>query len=76
MIALALFLDLRVALWVGLGVPVSFDDDSAVGEAYRRLARRVIGEADVPMLDFDKSESFWETFKRWMGLAPAQEVAS
>ena len=58
------------------GVPVSFDDDSAVGEAYRRLARRVIGEADVPMLDFDKSESFWETFKRWMGLAPAQEVAS
>lgn len=58
------------------GVPVSFDDQSAVGEAYRRLARRVIGETDVPMLDFDKSEGFWETFKRWMGLSPAQEVAS
>jgi septum site-determining protein MinD len=58
------------------GIPVAFDDESRVGEAYRRLARRVIGDTDLPIIDLDKSEGFWETFKRWVGLAPTQEVAS
>ena len=58
------------------GSPVSFDEKSVVGEAYRRIARRINGESDVPQLDLDKNETFWDTFKRWMGLAPTQEVAS
>ncbi len=57
------------------GRPVSFDEESLVGESYRRIARRIAGESDVPLLDFDNnSAGFWATFKRWMGLS-AQEVA-
>ena len=57
------------------GVPAAFDEESLVGEAYRRIARRVRGEADVPELDLAGSDGFWSTVKRWMGLAPAREVA-
>ena len=58
------------------GRPVSFDEASQVGEAYRRIARRIVGEVDVPLIDFDNNTGgFWETFKRWMGLAQTQEVA-
>jgi len=57
------------------GRPVSFDEESQVGEAYRRVARRIAGEPDVPLIDYENANSgMWETFKRWMGLS-AQEVA-
>lgn len=56
------------------GVPVSFDEDSVVGEAFRRIARRVTGEQDVPELDLSPTSGWWGTFKRWMGLTPAREV--
>jgi septum site-determining protein MinD len=57
------------------GLPVAFDEESLVGEAYRRVGRRLGGEPDVPMLDLSVQEGFWTTFKRWMGMAPAQGVA-
>ena len=56
------------------GVPVSFDEKSIVGEAYRRVARRLTGEEGVPEIDFNEGSGFWGAFKRWMGL-PAREVA-
>lgn len=55
------------------GMPAAFDDDSAIGAAFRRIARRVDGEA-VPIPDFTHENGFWSTMKRWMGLKPAQEV--
>jgi septum site-determining protein MinD len=57
------------------GIPVAFDNESLVGEAYRRVGRRITGEPDVPYLDFSDGGGVWGTFKRWMGLAPAQGVA-
>jgi len=57
------------------GVPVSFDEESLVGEAFRRIARRVTGETDVPELDLSPDGGWWKTFKRWMGFAPQQGVA-
>ncbi|MCK6508089.1 septum site-determining protein MinD [Myxococcota bacterium] len=57
------------------GLPVAFDEESLVGEAYRRIGRTLAGEADVPMLDLTVQDSFWTTVKRWMGLSPAREVA-
>jgi len=57
------------------GVPVVFDEDSIVGEAFRRVARRVSGEEDVPELDFDQDNGIWGTLMRWMGLGPEREVA-
>lgn len=57
------------------GVPVAFDEESLVGEAYRRVARRLAGEPDVPELDLSSDAGLWSTLKRWMGLAPARGVA-
>lgn len=55
------------------GMPVAFDDESAVGAAYRRIARRLSGEA-IAIPDFTDNASFWNVFKRWMGIKGAQEV--
>lgn len=55
------------------GMPAAFDDDSAIGAAFRRIGRRIQGE-QVPIPDFTDDSGFWSTFKRWMGLKPAQEV--
>ena len=57
------------------GIPVSFDENSLVGEAFRRVARRITGEPDVPMLDLTNGNGVWATLKRWVGWAPAQGVA-
>ena len=58
------------------GVPAVFDEASVVGEAFRRCARRVAGEPDVPELDFSEGNGLWGTMKRWMGFgAAAQGVA-
>jgi septum site-determining protein MinD len=57
------------------GLPVSFDDQSLVGEAFRRISRKIKGEQGVPDLDLEEHRSAWTTFLSWMGLAPSREVA-
>ena len=57
------------------GLPAAFDEKSIVGEAYRRIARKIAGETDVPDLHFEESPGFWNNVKRWMGLGAAREVA-
>ena len=52
------------------GTPVAYDDDSIVGEAYRRVGRRIAGEPEVPYVAMEPS-GIWASVKRWMGLAPA-----
>ncbi len=56
------------------GMPIAYDDTSVVGAAYRRIAARLDGET-VAIPDFGAETGFWSTFKRWMGVAPAQGVA-
>ena len=55
------------------GQPVSFNDESVVGEAYRRIARRINGEPEVPFIALEPT-GFWDNVKRWMGFAPAKGV--
>ncbi len=50
------------------GQPAAFDDGSVVGEAYRRIARRLNGERDLPFVALEP-RGFWHSFKRWMGLS-------
>ena len=57
------------------GSPAAFDDKSIVGEAYRRVARRITGEQDVPFVALEEPDSWWLTMKRWIGLAESREVA-
>jgi septum site-determining protein MinD len=56
------------------GTPAVFDEKSAVGEAMRRIARRIEGEKDLPYAALEAPETVWSNFKRWMGLVPAKEV--
>ncbi|MGC6494413.1 MAG: septum site-determining protein MinD [Myxococcota bacterium] len=56
------------------GMPIAYDELSIVGQAYRRIARRVLGET-IPIPEFTSDNRFWSAFKRWMGLSDAQEVA-
>ena len=56
------------------GAPVAYDQDSVVGEAYRRVARRISGEVEVPYVAMQPS-GLWANVKRWMGLAPAMKGA-
>jgi len=57
------------------GIPVVFDESSLVGEAFRRVSRRITGETDVPELNLEEDTGMWSTLLRWMGLGPAREVA-
>jgi len=56
------------------GVPVAFDEESIVGEAYRQVARRINGE-DLPVVELFEDTGFWSTFRKWMGFEKAQGVA-
>jgi septum site-determining protein MinD len=56
------------------GTPVVFDENSAIGAAYRRIVGRVMGD-DIPIPTFSNVDpGMWTTLKRWMGLSPAREV--
>ena len=57
------------------GQPVVYDEESRVGEALRRIARRLDGDTEIPFIALEQNAGFWTTFKRWMGLEPAREVA-
>ena len=46
------------------------------GHTPEMIGRRMTGEPDVPELDLSDGGGVWTTFKRWMGLQSAQEVAS
>lgn len=56
------------------GAPAAFDEKSIVGEAYRRIARRVTGEQGVPFVATEEPDTVWSTVKRWFGITPAKEV--
>jgi septum site-determining protein MinD len=58
------------------GAPAAYDEKSIVGEAYRRIARRVNGEQDVPFVALEEPDGFWNVLKRWMGFGSTREVAS
>ncbi|MFT5584892.1 MAG: septum site-determining protein MinD [Cognaticolwellia sp.] len=53
------------------GIPVAYDDESVVGEAYRRVARRLTGEPEVPFIA-EQPSGIWSNIKRWMGMSPAR----
>jgi septum site-determining protein MinD len=48
------------------GAPVSADPKSKAGQAFRNIARRIVGE-EVPFLDLDKSGSLWERIQKLAG---------
>ena len=50
------------------GKPAAYDEDSVVGEAYRRIARRMGGEPEVPYIAL-ATGGFWTGFKKMIGFS-------
>ena len=55
------------------GMPAVFDDKSVVGQAFTRVADRVMG-MEVPFPSFENNDGFWNSVMRWMGLGAAREA--
>ena len=55
--------DEEVVMSTNRGEPAVFKDQSLSGMAFRNIARRITGE-EVPFLEFDVQESFFEKLKR------------
>ncbi len=50
------------------GAPAVYNEESIVGESYRRIARRLVGEMNVPYIALNPT-GFWSNVKRWMGMS-------
>ncbi len=55
--------DEEVVMSTNRGEPAVFKDQSLSGSAFRNVAKRIIGE-EVPFLQFDVQENFFEKLKR------------
>ncbi len=56
-----------------MGMPAAYDQESVVGEAYRRIARRLQGEPDVPYIALEE-QGFWGNIKKWMGFSNRRAI--
>jgi len=48
------------------GTPVAYEQKSRAGQAFRNIAKRLLGE-DVPFMDLDKHDGLWERIQRMRG---------
>ena len=58
--------DKAVLISTNKGTPIALDEKSLAGEAYRNIARRLLGE-DVPLLDLDKGSGFFNRISSVFG---------
>jgi septum site-determining protein MinD len=48
------------------GTPVAYEQKSRAGQAFRNIAKRLLGQ-DVPFMDLDKQGGLWERIQRMRG---------
>lgn len=58
--------DEQIVVSTNRGEPAVLDNDSRAGQAYRNIARRVIGE-DIPFMNLEDDSGFLNKFKKLMG---------
>ncbi len=58
--------DKAVLISTNKGTPIVLDEKSPAGQAYRNIARRILGE-DVPLLDLDKGSGFFNRISSVFG---------
>jgi septum site-determining protein MinD len=58
--------DKAVLISTNKGTPIVLDEKSPAGQAYRNIARRMLGE-DVPLLDLDKGSGFFNRISSLFG---------
>ncbi len=59
--------DEKVVISTNKGEPAVLDEDSLAGQAYRNIARRLMGE-NVPIMDLEMDEGFLAKLKRWLSI--------
>jgi septum site-determining protein MinD len=59
--------DESIVISTNKGEPAVMDKTSKAGEAYRRITRRIRGE-EVPLMNLDIPDSFFEKFKKLIGM--------
>lgn len=58
--------DKAVLISTNRGTPIALDNKSLAGQAYRNIARRILGE-EVPFLDLDKGSGFFNRLSSVFG---------
>jgi septum site-determining protein MinD len=48
------------------GTPVAYDQKSRAGQAFRNIAKRLLGQ-DVPFMDLDRQSGLWDRIQRMTG---------
>jgi len=59
--------DEKVVISTNKGEPAVLDENSLAGQAYRNIAKRLMGE-NVPIMDLDMDEGFLAKLKRWFSI--------
>ncbi|MBT3322319.1 MAG: septum site-determining protein MinD [Anaerolineae bacterium] len=58
--------DKSVLVAANQGMPVSLDNDSRAGQAFRNIAMRLTGK-EVPFMDLAEKDGFWDKFSKLAG---------
>jgi septum site-determining protein MinD len=58
--------DERILVSSNRGEPAVYQEDSRAGQAYRNIARRLLGE-EVPLMNLAEEKGLWATLKRIVG---------
>lgn len=59
--------DENIVISTNKGEPVASNVNSMAGEAYRNIAKRIIGE-DLPLMNFDEGNAFFNRLKKLLGI--------
>ncbi len=59
--------DENIVISTNRGEPVTIDEDSMAGTAFRNIAKRILGE-DIPLMDLDEEDTFMDKIKRLFGI--------
>jgi len=59
--------DEQIVISTNRGEPVVTEDSTMAGQAYRNIAKRLLGQ-DIPIMNLEESDSFMEKLKRLFGL--------
>ena len=62
--------DEKIIVSTNRGEPAVGDSKSLAGQAYRNITKRIMGE-DVPIIDLDSDEGFFNKFKKMLGFKTA-----
>ena len=65
-------MDDQVVVSSNIGVPLVMNKDSKAGQAFRRIAMRLNGQADLPIIVPENGNGFWKKFSKKIGFGKSR----